>query len=91
MHMLEDEISPAQVRCALTAVIEKTCSYDKMFDHDGWLKIGVCGYQPSLAESCICTSSLYLCLTVFLPLGLDENDEFWKSEDKAWTQKAFWF
>lgn len=89
--MLEDEISPAQVRCALTAVIEKTCSYDKMFDHDGWLKIGVCGYQPSLAESYICTSSLYLCLTVFLPLGLDENDEFWKSEDKAWTQKAFWF
>ena len=90
LHMLEPAITPAQVRCALTAVIEKVCSFPDVFDENGWLKLGVCGYQPLLAERYISTASLYLCSAVFLPLGLDETDSFWVDEDKAWTSKAFW-
>lgn len=89
-NMLEECISPAQVRCALTAVIKKLCSYEDMFDENGWLTIGVCGYQLSIAESYVCTSSSYFCTVVFMPLGLGENDDFWAGEDMDWTQKAFW-
>ena len=89
-HLLEPELSPAQVRCALSAVIKKVCSFSDMFDENGWLKIGVCGYQPSMAESYISTASQYLCTAVFLPLGLPENDEFWSSENADWTSKKLW-
>jgi hypothetical protein len=89
-HLLEPELSPAQVRCALSAVIKRVCSFSDMFDENGWLKIGVCGYQPSMAESYISTASQYLCTTVFLPLGLPENDEFWSSENADWTSKKLW-
>lgn len=41
---------------------------------DGWLTIGFCGNQPSIGESYISAGSLYLCSTVFLPLGLDGDD-----------------
>lgn len=89
-HLLEAELSPAQVRCGLTAVIKRVCSFPDMFDEKGWLNIGVCGYQPSLAERYISTSSLYLCTAVFLPLGLPESDEFWSNPDVDWTSKALW-
>ena len=89
-RLLEPEISPAQVRCALSAVIKRVCSFNDMFDENGWLKIGVCGYQPSIAEGYISTASQYLCTAVFLPLGLPENDEFWSSEDADWTSKKLW-
>ena len=61
-----------------------------MFDPDGWLQIGVCGHQPEMGERYISTGSLYLCSTVFLPLGLDENDPFWSAPDADWTMKKLW-
>ena len=88
-HMLEEEIKPAQVRCALTAVIKRIMDAPGMFDENGWLRPGVYGYQPGLGEQYICTGSLYLCCAVFLPLGLSPIEAFWSGENEKWTaQKA---
>ena len=87
---LPRETSPAAVRCALTAVIERVMSNSGMFDEEGWLTIGVSGYQPRIGEGYISTGSLYLSTAVFLPLGLTESDPFWSSPDEAWTQKRIW-
>jgi hypothetical protein len=73
-HMLPNSLSPAQVRCALSAVIGRTLS-DRSFDEKGFLVIGVCGEQPDLGEPYISTGSLYLCSTAFLVLGLPETDD----------------
>jgi hypothetical protein len=93
-HRLSQEINPAQVKCALTAVIERMIEAPGTFTDDGWLRIGFCGYQPDIGEAYISTGSLYLCSTVFLALGLPEDDPFWLGEAewtavKAWSGKAF--
>lgn len=90
MKALEDRLTPAQVRCGLTAVIKRIMGFEDMFDQNGWLKIGVCGYQPDMGEHYISTASLYLCSAVFLPLGLPENAPFWSEKDCDWTQKRLW-
>ncbi|PCJ61898.1 MAG: hypothetical protein COA79_06280 [Planctomycetota bacterium] len=87
---LENHIKPAQVRCALTAVIQKTMEAGSNFDNDGWLKIGLCGSQPFIGETYISTGSLYLCLCGLLPLGLHPTDSFWSSPDENWTSKSIW-
>lgn len=87
---LPDGIHPAQVRCALTAVIKRMIEMPGTFDAEGWLTPGFCGNQPSLAEPYISTGSLYLCSTVFLPLGLDGGDPFWSGEERDWTAKKIW-
>ncbi|MCL6601502.1 MAG: DUF2264 domain-containing protein [Paenibacillus sp.] len=84
-HFLEDALTPAQVRCALTAVIARTMKFPGTLDEAGWLRPGVYGYQPELAESYINTGSLYLCASVFLPLGLLPADPFWSGEEMKWT------
>ncbi|MNI74749.1 hypothetical protein D3C73_1308530 [compost metagenome] len=86
-HFLEPALAPAQVRCALTAVISRTIEFPGTFDESGWLRPGVYGYQPELAESYINTGSLYLCSTVFLPLGLLPSDPFWSGENRKWTSQ----
>lgn len=90
MENLPEGLNPAQVRCALTAVIRKTLLAPGTFDADGWLQIGLCGHQPSIAEPYICTGSLYLCSTVFLALGLHEDHVFWCGSDVPWTQQNVW-
>lgn len=87
---LPANISPAQVRCALTAVLKKTTENKANFDQNGWLTIGVNGHQPQLGEGYISTGSLYLCSTAFLPLGLPSTDEFWAAPDADWTSKKVW-
>ncbi len=89
-NRLAIEISPAQVRCGLSAVITKTMDASQNFDQKGWLTAGVYGNQPELAEGYISTGSLYLCSAVFLPLGLPETASFWKDPDEAWTAKKVW-
>lgn len=88
-HRLDDSLKPAQVRCALTAVIRRLIEMPGTFDDEGWLRIGLCGHQPQLGEPYISTGSLYLCATVFLPLGLSSNDPFWQGEEE-WTTKKAW-
>ena len=87
---LPDNVSPAQVRGALTAVIRRTLEAPGTFDADGWLRIGFCGHQPAIGESYISTGSLYLCATAFLPLGLAAADPFWSAPAAPWTSQRAW-
>ncbi len=87
---LPEGLSPAQVRCALAAVIQRTLGAPGTFDEQGWLRIGLAGHQPSLGERYISTGSLYLCSTVFLPLGLPPSSPFWTDPDADWTNRAIW-
>ena len=89
-HMLEPHLTPAGVRCGLTAVIRRVMSAPEMFDAQGWLQPGVYGLQPELAEGYINIGSLYLCSAVFLPLGLSPADPFWADPDADWTGRQVW-
>lgn len=89
-HMLEPHISPASVRCGLSAVITRVMSSQDLFDENGWLRPGVFGYQPELAEEYINIGSLYLCSAVFIPLGLAPQDEFWSAPNEEWSAKKVW-
>jgi len=88
-HLPETGLAPAQVRCGLTAVIDRVMAFDN-FDAEGFLRVGVCGSQPDMGEGYISTGSLYLCMAVFLPLGLPDTDAFWADPDTDWTQKRMW-
>ena len=87
---IPDVITSAQVRCALTAVIDKCMEAPTMFRENGWLNPGVYGHQEELGDRYINTGSLYLCSAVFFALGLSPNDKFWTEPDTHWTQKAIW-
>jgi hypothetical protein len=89
-HELSTEIVPAQVRCAMTAVIKRMIEAPGTFDANGWLKIGFCGAQPSLGEGYISTGSLYLCSAGLLPLGLPPADPFWAAPPAPWTSQKAW-
>lgn len=89
-QQLPVELLPAQVRCALTAMIKRTMEAPGTFDEQGWLRIGLHGSQPGLGEGYISTGSLYLCTTAFLPLGLPPANEFWSGSSRAWTSKRIW-
>jgi hypothetical protein len=89
-HKLPSNLQPAQVRCALTAVIKKTLDPPSTFTKDGWLAIGLSGHQPNLADGYITTGSLYLCSLIFLPLGLPADDPFWINPDSQWTAQKIW-
>lgn len=87
---LPAELHPAQVRCALTAVIKKTMESPSTFTKDGWLTIGLYGSQPDLADVYNNTGSLYLCSTILLPLGLPETDPFWSDAAEQWSSLKIW-
>ena len=89
-HWLPEAVNPAQVRCGLTAVIDRVINAPGTFTEDGWLRVGFCGYQPSIGERYISTGSVYLCSAVFLALGLPETDPFWSAPDADWTAKKVW-
>ncbi len=87
---LPEGVTPAQVRSGLTAVIRRTMQAGDLFDADGWLRLGLYGHQPDLAEGYISTGSLYLCSVVFLPLGLPPDDPFWTDPPADWTARRIW-
>ena len=87
---LPPEVSPAQVRCGLGAVIARTLGAPNTFDEHGWLQIGLAGHQPALGETYISTGSLYLCTAALLPLGLPASNPFWSGADAAWTAQRLW-
>jgi hypothetical protein len=89
-HQLPEEVTPAQVRGALTAVIRRSISATGTFDKEGWLQIGFCGHQPGIGERYISTGSLYLCAVGLLPLGLPAGDEFWSAPPQPWTAARAW-
>lgn len=90
LHLLPDDIDPAQVRSALTAVIRRQLAVPGTFDDNGWLKVGFAGSQLRMSEDYINTGSLYLCMAVFLPLGLPADDPFWSRPSADWTARKAW-
>ncbi len=89
-HELPEGVSPAQVRCAMTAVMQRTMNAPGTFDEQGWLRIGLAGHQPFLGETYVSTGSLYFAALGLLPLGLEENDPFWQSPAEDWTSRRVW-
>ena len=89
-RQLPPDLTPGQVRNALTAVIRRTLDAPGTVDANGWLQIGLCGHQPALGETYISTGSLYLCTEAFLPLGLPSADPFWQSPPADWTARKVW-
>jgi hypothetical protein len=87
---LPEELSPAQVRCALTSVMKNIFEAPGNFDKEGWLQLGFCGHQPEIADVYTSTGSLYLCTTGFLALGLPPGHLFWTAEPQDWTAKKVW-
>lgn len=87
---LPENLSPAAVREALTAVIRRTLEAPGTFDASGWLRIGLCGHQPGLGENYISTGSLYLASAGFLPLGLPPENGFWSAPAEEWTSVKVW-
>ncbi|MEF2247399.1 MULTISPECIES: DUF2264 domain-containing protein [unclassified Paenibacillus] len=87
---LPEELAQGSVRSALTAVIRRTLEAPGTFTDAGWLTIGLAGHQPGLGEGYISTGSLYLCSTVFLPLGLPASHPFWSDPAAPWTSQLAW-
>lgn len=82
---LPKALPPGQIRAALTTVQRYLMDAPGTWDHDGWLRIGWRGHQPSLAERYINTGSLYLCSFALLPLGLSPSAPFWSEPAQPWT------
>jgi hypothetical protein len=89
-NILPADLTPSQVRCALSAVMQRTLSPAGTFSPDGWLQIGLAGHQPGLGETYISTGSLYLCSAAWLPLGLPPSDPFWSHPPAPWTSQIIW-
>ena len=87
LRELSEPLTPPRVRAALTAVVRRVLEPPGNFDSSGWLTVGVCGHQPHLGENYISTGSLYLCASVFLPLGLAPSDPFWSLPAEDWTSR----
>ena len=90
LHQLPAQLAPAQVRCALTAVISRQFQSEANFDAQGWLRVGFTGAQIDMAETYINTGSAYLCATGFLALGLPLTDPFWSDLSVEWTNLKAW-
>ncbi len=90
LKQLPPAITPAQARCAMTAVLRRVHEYPGTFDANGWLTIGFCGRQPAMADSYISCGSVYLTSLALLPLGLPAEDPFWSSPDEPWTSAKIW-
>lgn len=90
LHLLPAEIQPAQVRCALTAVIRNQLKSPKNFDANGWLRVGFTGEQIGMSESYINTGSVYLCAMGLVALGLPADDPFWSAPYAEWTNRKAW-
>jgi hypothetical protein len=89
-NMLPESVTPPQVRCALSAVMQRTLSPPGTFSSDGWLQIGLAGHQTGLGETYISTGSLYLCGAAWLPLGLPPAAPFWSLPPQPWTAQTIW-
>lgn len=90
MQVLPKRVKPAQVRCAMTAVIRNQMKSQKNFDSNGWLRVGFAGEQIDMSESYINTGSVYLCSVGLLALGLPASNEFWSAPYTEWTNLRAW-
>ncbi|MDY0903283.1 DUF2264 domain-containing protein [Pedobacter sp. CFBP9032] len=88
-NALPKQLSPEQVRCALTAVIRKTLESPGTYKN-GWLTIGLYGEQPELGDFYNNQGSPYIASNIFLPLGLAATDPFWANPAAKWSAQKIW-
>lgn len=89
-NKLPEGVTPAQVRCGLTAVM-KNIFVPATFDKDNWLQLGFVGdKQADISDTYSNTGSLYITSLVFWPLGLPATHEFWSGPFTEWTQRKAW-
>ena len=90
LNRYPEQIPPAQIRCAMTALMKRMYDGCNNFDARGWLILGFCGSQPTVADYYTSTGSLYMATLSFLPLGLPADHDFWTGAASNWTQKKAW-
>lgn len=90
MDKLPEELSRAQVRCGLTAVLHRMFDTQNNYNEGGFLSLGFCGKQPGISDSYTNNGSLYMTSMCFMPLGLPADHPFWTDPDESWTQKKAW-
>ncbi|OQY97011.1 MAG: hypothetical protein B6D37_00495 [Sphingobacteriales bacterium UTBCD1] len=89
-NSLPDDIKPAQIRSALTAVMKRMFIPDT-FSKEGWLTLGLVGNkQEGIADYYSNTGSMYITSLAFWPLGLPASHEFWSGPFTEWTQCKAW-
>lgn len=87
---LPQSLPCGQVRAALTAVFKKMFDGTQNFTPEGYLTLGVNGYQPHIVDYYTNTGSLYITSLSFLPLGLSASHSFWTSPAEPWTSQKVW-
>lgn len=87
---LPESLSLGQVRAALTAVHKNMFAGAQNFTPDGYLALGINGYQPHVVDYYTNTGSLYITSLSFLPLGLPASHLFWTSQAEQWTSQKIW-
>lgn len=87
-HCIPKDIPLGRVRTELTANLQKFFNAPTFFDSKGYIRIGLYGYQPAVADSYLTRGSMYCFLDVFAALGLSDTDEFWSvpAEPSVWKQ-----
>ena len=90
LKILPRNIAPAQVRSALTKVIQRQFTGTQNFNSEGWLICGLNASQIDICEDEINTGSIYACCAVFMALGLKANDMFWESPSEEWSSLKAW-
>ena len=83
-------MSRAQVRCALTAVMENFFTKTNIYNEGGYLTLGFTGKQLELVNHYTNNGSLYMCSLAFMPLGLPASHPFWSDAPQDWTNKKGW-
>ena len=87
---LPASVTPAQVRCGLTAVLKRMFANGDNFNEGGFLTIGFTGRQPNVADWYTNNGSLYMTSLAFLPLGLPASDAFWTDAPQdSWSGQPF--
>ena len=87
---LPEELTNGQVRRALTKAMHRMYDVQNNFNEGGFLTIGFCGSQPSVADWYTNNGSLYMTSLSLMPLGLPANHPFWTTPQEPVTQEKAW-
>jgi len=84
---LPETLPVGQARAATVATQRAVFSNPTNFDDKGYLTIGFCGHQPTLADWYSNAGSMYLASLSLLALGLPADDPYWTAAPEPWTSK----
>ena len=87
---LPPAVEPAAARGGITTAMRRMIEAPGTFDQNGWLRLGVVGFQPGVRETYNASGSLYICLLGLVHLGLPADDRYWTDPPVPWTQQRIW-